>query len=142
MLVLICKDSKLLLDITVSVISPDNVAGQLTAAPPTCPGDTFTFTCTVSGDRSGLTTWRVSGSSECILLHQSTFSSICGTSSAFAATPGTGFGTSATSFSSTLSGTATLALNGTLVECFGPANNVDPRNRVGSSILPIIGQYH
>ena len=45
----------------------------------------------------------------------------------------------ATSFTSTLSGTADSALNGTLVECFGPANNVDPENMVGSSTLRILG---
>ena len=44
----------------------------------------------------------------------------CWSGSPFIVTTGTGFGTSATSFSSTLSGTATSELNGTLVECFGP----------------------
>ena len=90
----------------------------------------------------GVTTWRVNGSSECPLLHRSTSSSICGPGNAFTARSGTGFGTSdATSYLSTLSGTANLALNGTLVECFGPANNVDPGNRVDGSILRIIGQF-
>ena len=46
------------------------------------------------------------------------------------------------SFTSTLSGTATLALNGTLVECFGPANNVDPGNRVDSSTIQILGTVY
>ena len=118
-----------------------DVSAQLTAAPPTCPGDTFSFRCTVTGDMRGITTWRVGGRSECNLLHRSNSSSICGTSDDLTARPGTGFGTSATFFSSTLSATATPALNGTLVECFGPANNVDPGNRVGSSTLQILGQW-
>ena len=56
--------------------------------------------------------------------------------------PGAGFGpgTTATSFTSTLSGTAAPALNGTLVECFGPANDVDPGNLVGNSNLKIVGE--
>ena len=93
---------------------------------------------------SGETIWRVGGNSECNpLRHRSSSSSICGPGDAFTARPGTGFGnTSATSFSSTLSGTATPELNGTLVECFGPARNVNPGNRVGGSNLLITGQYH
>ena len=118
-----------------------DVSAQLTAPPPTCPGDTFSFRCTVSGDMSGFTIWRVGGSSECILLHRSTSSIICGPSDDLIAIFGTGFGTSATFFSSTLNGTATPTLNGTLVECFGPANNIDPGNRVGSSALQILGQW-
>ena len=118
---------------------PDDVAGQLTASPPTCPGDTFTFTCTVTGDRNGITIWRVGGSSVCTLVHRSTSSSICGPRGVFTARSGTGFGTNATSYSSTLSGTASPMLNSTLVECFGPANNVQPGNRVGSSALQILG---
>ena len=51
-----------------------------------------------------------------------------------------GFGTNATSFTSTLSGTAAPALNGTMVECFGPANNVNPGNLVGKGILKLKGQ--
>ena len=47
----------------------------------------------------------------------------------------------ATFFSSTLNGTATPTLNGTLVECFGPANNIDPGDRVGSSTIQILGQW-
>ena len=113
---------------------------QFTAGPPICPGDTFTFICTVTGDRNGITIWRVGGSSECSLVHTSTFSTICGPSDAFTVTPVTGFGTtSATSFSSTLSGTATSELNGTLVECFGPALSRDAGNMVGNSTLQIIG---
>ena len=119
---------------------PGDVAGQFTAAPPTCPGDTFTFECTVTGDMMGFTIWRVNGSSECGLLHRVTSSSVCGPDDVFTARPGTGFGTSATSFSSSLSGTADLTLDGTLVECFGPANNVDPENRVDGSTLQIRGQ--
>ena len=122
------------------IFSPGDVAGQFTPAPPTCPGDTFTFRCNVTGDRSGETTWRVGGSSVCPLQHRSSSSSICGPSNAFTTRPGTGFETSATSFSSTLDGTATSALNGTLVECFnGTAMN--PRNRVGGNTLQILGQY-
>ena len=90
----------------------------------------------------GITTWRVGGTSECPLLHRSTSSSLCGPSDAFTARPGREFGMNdATSFSSTLRGTADSALNGTLVECFGPANNVDPENMVGSSTLRILGWY-
>ena len=122
--------------------SPGHVTAQFTTAPPTCPGDTFTFRCTVTGERSGLTIWRVNGSSECFLLHRVvSISSYCGPSIALIASSGTGFGTTnATSFSSTLSGTAFPTLNGTLVECFGPAINVDPGNRVGNSALQILGQ--
>ena len=117
------------------------VIGEFIAAPPTCPGDTFTFRCTVTGDRNNFTIWRVDGSSECPLVHRSTSSSTCGAGNAFIARSGVGFGTSATSFTSTLSGTATPVMNGTLVECFGPANNVDPGNMVGNSILQIRGQH-
>ena len=110
------------------------------AAPPTCPGDTFTFKCTVTGDMSGVTIWRVGGSSECALIHRITSSSICGASDSFIARSGSEFGTSGPSFTSTLSGTATPALNGTLIECFGPANSVDSANRFGASLLWILGQ--
>ena len=122
------------------ILSPGDVAGQLTGLPPTCPGYTFTFRCTVTGNMSGETRWRVGGNSECALQHSFSSITTCGPDSAFRARSRTGFGTtSATSFTSTLSGTA---LNGTLVECFGPARNVNPGNRVGSSRLSIIGQYH
>ena len=84
----------------------------------------------------------MNGSSECNLFHRSNFSSICGPSDSFTARPGSGFGTSATSFTSTLSGTADPALNGTLVECFGPANNVDPGNRINGSTFEILGKYY
>ena len=120
--------------------SQDNVAGQLTAAPPTCPGDTFTFQCTV-GDMSGITIWRVGGRSECPLVHSTANVPVsCGATSPFMATPGTGFGTSATSFTSTLSGTAAPALNDTLVECFGPAFSRDAWNLVGKNTIQIRGQ--
>ena len=121
--------------------SPGDAAGQFTAAPPTCPGDTFTFTCTVGGSMMNITIWRVGRSSECTLVHRSTSSSICGPSDTFTARSGTGFGTSATSFTSTLSGTATSELDGTVVECFGPANNVNLGNRVDSSTIQILGQF-
>ena len=118
-----------------------DVSAQLTAAPPTCPGETFSFRCTVTGDRNGITIWRVGGSSECSLVHNTADDpSPCGFGSPFTITTETGFGTSATSFTSTLSGTATLALNGTLVECFGPAFSRDAGNMVGNSRLQILGQ--
>ena len=119
-----------------------NATGQFFTASPTCPGDTFTFGCTLVGDPSGITTWRVDGSSECALVHRSTSSSLCGPNDAFTARSGAGFGTSdATSFTSTLSGTADPALNGTLVQCFGSVNSVDPGNHVGNSTLKILGQF-
>ena len=122
--------------------SPDNVAGQFTAAPPTCPGDTFTFICTVM-DMSGVTIWRVGGSTECSLLHSTASAPrTCGSTRVFTVTPGTEFGTTgATSFSSTLSGTATTALNGTLVECFGPGLDRVAENAVGNTTMQVIGQY-
>ena len=89
---------------------------------------------------SGITIWRVGGSTECPLLHRSaTSSTIC--KYTFTAKPGTGYGTSATSFTSTLSGTADPTLNGTLVECFGPNNNVEPENRINEGTLQILGKY-
>ena len=119
-----------------------DVAGQFTAAPPTCPGDTFTFRCTVTGDMNGVNIWRVGGSSECILTHSTASASApCGSTSPFSVTAGTGFGmTGATSFSSTLSGTAIPTLNATLVECFGPAFSRGADNMVGNSTLQIVGQ--
>ena len=68
-------------------------------------------------------------------------SSTCGAGGVFMATSGSEFGTSATFYSSTLSGTATLELNGTLIECFGPKLNREPGNRVGDSTLQILGEY-
>ena len=97
------------------------------------------FRCTVNGDRSGVTIWRVNGSSECILAHNTAGAiSTCGPSSVFTARIGTGFGLS---FSSTLSGTATSMLSDTLVECFGPALSRDAGNTVGGSILQISGWF-
>ena len=116
------------------------VIREFIAAPPTCPGHIFTFTCTVTGDMNGFTIWRVAGSSECVLVHRSTSSSVCGAGNSFIARSGFGPGTSATFFTSTLSGTATPAMNGTLVECFGPGNNVDPGNMVGNNTFQIRGQ--
>ena len=55
--------------------------------------------------------------------------------------PGTGYATNATSFTSTLSGTADPALNGTLVECFGPEINVEPKNRIDEGTLQILSKY-
>ena len=101
------------------------------------------FTCTVTGDMSGTTIWRVNDSSKwCTLPHVSTGGTSCSSSEgshAFTAIPGTEFGTSATSYSSTLSGTATSALNGTLVECFGPAVKTELWNRVGMGTILIVG---
>ena len=114
---------------------------QFTAAPATCPENVFTFECVVNGNNSRITIWRVNGSSECVLLHRSTMAfSMCGPDDAFTARPGTGFGTNGRSFTSTLSGTATFTLNGTLVECFGGTNR-DADNRVGNSTLEVVGQY-
>ena len=120
--------------------SPGDVAGQFTAALPTCPGDTFIFRCNVTGDRSGVTLWIVGSSSECPLLHSTPDSHPCGTGSPFTARSVVGFGIDATSFTSTLSGTATPTLNGTLVECFGPAFSRGSDNMVGNSTLQILGQ--
>ena len=129
--------------INVSInFSVGNGIGQFTAAPATCPGDTFTFNCTVHANMSGITIWRVNHS-ECVLLLTSTndVDSMCGPNDDFTARPGTGFGTNGTSFSSTLSGTANFTLNGTLVECFGPGIKRVPENRVGHSALKVLGQY-
>jgi len=113
----------------------------LAAPPPTCPGDTFSFTCNVEGINA-ITIWRVDGSSNmCTLSHLSTSRATCGPRNNFIATPGAGFGTtSATSYSSTLSGTASPILDGILVECFGPVNSVDTENRVGYSSIHALGQ--
>ena len=119
-----------------------DASAQFSAPPPTCPGDTFTFRCTVTGDMNGITIWRVSGSSECTLAHSTAgATSTCGAGGAYTATSDAEFGTSATSYTSILSGTATLALNGTLVECFGPGLARDSGNRVGDSTLKILGEY-
>ena len=121
---------------------PGDVAGQFTAAPPTCSGSTVTFRCTVVGN--GTTLWRVNGSSNlCSLAHLSTSTDTCrpsGRIDTFTAIPGTEFGTSSPSYSSTLSGTASSALDGTLVECFGPVSSLDSGNRVGSSTIQVLGQ--
>ena len=118
---------------------PGDVAGQFISAPPACSGSTLTFRCIVAG--SGTTLWRVNGSSDlCSLAHLSTSPDSCGSSDTFTASPMTGFGTSSPSYSSTLSGTATSTLDGTLVECFGPVSSLDSGNRVGSSTIHILGQ--
>ena len=55
---------------------------------------------------------------------------------------GFNFGTtSATSFTSTLSGTATSALNGTMVECFGPGLAREPENVVRKNAIQILGLH-
>ena len=89
---------------------------------------------------SGVTTWKVAGSSECILVHRVNSSSICGAQDMFIATPGIGFGSNSSFFTSTLNVTANISLDGTLVECFGPANNIDPGNRVGGNNILVLGQ--
>ena len=119
------------------IFFPGDAAGQFTAPPPTCPSDTFTFRCTVTGDNTGDTIWRVGGSSGCRLEHSDTgVTDACGPGDVFIAMFEN---TSAISFSSTLSGTATTELNGTLVECFGPLFNFDAGNMVGNGILQIVG---
>ena len=81
------------------------------------------------------------GSIECSLPHSTPNDPRpCGSGSPFTVTTGTGFGTNATSFSSTLSGTAIPALDGTLVECFGRDVGQDVGNMVGNSTLQILGQ--
>ena len=83
------------------------------------------------------------GSSECSLVHSTADDpGPCGSGSPFTVTTGTGFKTSGTSFSSTLSGTATSELDGTLVECFGPDFSRDADNMVGNSTLQILSQYN
>ena len=90
----------------------------------------------------GVTSWRVNGSKECVSGHTTPMDPrSCGNSSDFIVTTGTGFGTNATSFSSTLSGTAIPALDGTLVECFGRDVGQVVGNMVGNSTLQILGQY-
>ena len=122
---------------------PGDVIAQLTAAPPTCPGNIFTFKCNVTGDVNGVTLWRVGGSKECLLSHSTAgASSICGLgNTAFTATSRTGFGTSAFYFISTMSVMASPTLNGTLVECFGPAFSKEDGNIVGRSTLQLTCQF-
>ena len=122
--------------------SSGDVAGQFIPAPSACSGNTLTFRCTVAG--IGTTLWRVNGSSNlCTLVHLSTSTDTCGPSGridTFTAIPETGFGTSGPSYSSSLSGTASSALDGTLVECFGPVSSLDSGNRVGSSTIQVLGK--
>ena len=87
---------------------------------------------------NAVTLWRVNRTVDpCILSQISTSSEHCGPNDAFTASPGN---TNATSFSSTLSGTADPKLDGILVECFGPDNTVSIGNRVGESTIQIAGQ--
>ena len=121
-----------------------DVAAQFTAAPPTCPGGTFTFRCTVTGDRNGYTIWRVGGSSGHIFSLSTVGAvSTCGPGNTLTARSGTGFGGSGASYSSTLSGTATSALNGSYTgrvlwtrlcqKCW--------EHMVGSTTLQLSGQW-
>ena len=91
---------------------------------------------------NGITIWRVNGGSDCTLPHSTAgLPRHCGSDNIFIATTESGFGVaSATSFTSTLSGTASPTLNGTLVECFGPAFSRVAGNRVGNSALQILGR--
>ena len=83
----------------ITFVSTDNVGGEFTAPPPTCPCDTITFECTVAGDTNGGTWWRLDdGSTSCTLLHEDT--SIIDHCSVFTAMFEN---TSATSFPTTLS---------------------------------------
>ena len=111
-----CKSEKYHL---IVILPSGDVYGNLTAVQPTCPNDTFTFLCTVGGDSDGAIHWRV-GDRECVLVHSTMRDPHpCGSGSPFIARTGTGFETTgAMSFTSTLSGTASSELNGTLVECF------------------------
>ena len=117
------------------VLFSGDVAGQFTAPPPTCPSDTITFECTVKGNSSGITLWRVgSGGGSCSLFHSSSVStSNCGPGNVFTAKFDV---INATSFLSSLSGTATPALDGTLIKCFGP---MFPGDVVGSDTIQIVG---
>ena len=75
----------------------------------------------------------------CSLLHSTANRRMCGPNNTFTATPGSGFGMNAISFSSTLTGTATLLLDDTVIECFGPGTTVTFGNRVGNSTLQVLG---
>jgi len=119
------------ISLIINFASIDHVAGQFTAPPPRCPCDNITFGCTVDGGADGVTFWRLcGGSSSCTLLHEHTSdtSDCIGFKAMFEST-------SDTSFSSSLSGTATLVLDGKLVECIGPSH----MHIVGNGTIQIIG---
>ena len=81
----------------------------------------------------------MSGSSECFLSHRNpNGTDHCGPGNFFEAMFDD---TNATSFSSTLSGTVIVTLDGTLVECFGPGFPGNAANMVGNSTLHVLGQY-
>ena len=72
------------------------------------------------------------GSSECSLIHNTpSETSTCGPGRVFTQSFDA---TNDTSFSSTLRGTATTALDGILVECFGPALVRDAGSRCNKSL--------
>ena len=123
-------------------LSTGDVDGQLTApSSPTCPGNVFTFDCTVMpmSGMNAITLWRVNGNRDlCILSQISTNSDDCGQNNAFTASP---VRANATFFLTTLSGTADPELDGILVECFGPDNSVNMDNRVGERPIQIVGQW-
>jgi len=83
--------------------------------------------------------WRVNDTTNlCTISQISTNTDDCGPNDAFTGSPGR---VTATSFQSTLSGTADPELDGLLVECFGPVNNVQNMdNKVGESPIQIVGQ--
>ena len=75
----------------------------------------------------------------CVLFHGRTASSTRGPGNHFVAVPETGFGTNATSFSSILSRAATRARNGTLTECLGPGSGGHLMDKIGESIIHVLG---
>jgi len=88
-----------------------------------------------------MTISRVGGNylNRCVLFHGRTASSTCGPGNHFVAVPETGFGTNATSFSSILSRAATCVPNGTLTECLGPGSGGHLMDKVGESIIHVLG---
>ena len=120
------------------ILSPGDTTGQLNETLPSCLGDNFTFTCTVGGNRNGVTIWRVGGRIECFLPHTTQFGPApCGTEDdGFTVVSSTGFTTNGTTFTSILTGTMTSGLRGMQVECSGPAFR---GNIVGNSTLQIVG---
>ena len=92
----------------------------------------------MGGNATGSGDWN----KKCTLVHNTISRQVCGPGNAYRAIPRAGFGrgTNATSFKSTLSGPLDPSLNGTLIECIGTANTVDPGNLVGKGVLKLKGQ--